>query len=61
MLKAPDCPRNIQVIPVETNLKKQKWLGVVIYTPPSHCRKYAITELIKILLEKGDLIKIISS
>ena len=35
LLKVPDCLSNIQVIPVEVNLRKQKWLLVAIYTPPS--------------------------
>ena len=35
VLKIPDCPSDIQVIPVETNLKKQKWLVIAIYTPRS--------------------------
>ena len=49
VLKFPDCPSDIQVIPVEINLKKQKWLVIAIYTPPSQCKDYFITELIKIL------------
>ena len=49
MLKIPDCPSDIQVIPVEINLKKQKWLVIAIYTPPSQCKNYFITELTKIL------------
>ena len=36
------------MIPVEINLKKkQKWLIAVIYTPPSQCKNYFITELTK--------------
>ena len=31
MLKTLDCPSDIQVIPIEVNLKKQKWLVIVIY------------------------------
>ena len=49
VLKIFDCPSDIQVIPVEIILKKQKWLVIAIYTPPSHCKNYFITELIKIL------------
>ena len=44
-----DCPSDIQVIPVEITLKKQKWLVIAIYTPPSQCKNYFITELTKIL------------
>ena len=49
VLKIPDCPSDIQVIPVEINLKKQKWLVIAIFTPPSQCKNYFITELTKIL------------
>ena len=49
MLKTPDCLSYIQLIPVEINLKKQKWLVAAIYTPPSQCKNYFITELTKIL------------
>ena len=49
VLKIPDCPSDIQVIPVETNLKKQKWLVIAIYTPRSQCKNYFITKLTKIL------------
>ena len=31
------------------NLKKQNWLVVAIYTPPSQCKTYFITELTKVL------------
>ena len=31
------------------NLKKLIWLVVAIYTPPSQCKNYFITELAKIL------------
>ena len=31
------------------NLKKQKWLVAAIYTPPSQCKSYFITELTKVL------------
>ena len=51
VLKA--CPINNQVIfifqNIEMNLKKLIWLVVVIYTPPSQCKNYFITELTKIL------------
>ena len=40
VLKIPDCPSDIQVIPVETNLKKQKWLVIAIFTPPSQYKNY---------------------
>ena len=49
VLKTPDCPSDIQVIPVEINLQKQKWLVIAIYTPPSQCKNYFITELTKML------------
>ena len=49
VLKVSDCPSDNQVMPVEINLKKQKWLLVAIYTPPSQCRNCFITELTEIL------------
>ena len=49
VLKILDCPSYTQVIPVEINLKKQKWLVIAIYTSPSQCKNYFITELTKIL------------
>ena len=36
VLKIPDCPSDIQKMPVELNLlKKHIWLVIAIYTPPS--------------------------
>ena len=49
VLKIPDCPSDIQVIPVEINLKKKRWLVIAIHTPPSQWRNYFITQLTKIL------------
>ena len=51
MLKVPDCPSDIQVMPAEINLKKRKWLVVAIYTTPSQCKDYFIAELTKILVK----------
>ena len=34
MISARDCSSDIQILPVEMNLKKQKWLVAAIYTPP---------------------------
>ena len=48
VLKIPDSPGDIQVIPLEINLKKQKWLVIATYTPLSQCKNYFITELTKI-------------
>ena len=42
-------PGHIQILPVEMNLKKPKWLVVAIYTSPSQCKSYFITELTKVL------------
>ena len=49
VLKVDDCPSDIQVVLVEINLKKQKWLVVAMYTQPSQCDNYFRTELTKIL------------
>ena len=40
----PNFPNDIQVIAVEINLKKQKWLVVAIYTPSPQCKNYFVTE-----------------
>ena len=49
MISIRDCPSDIQIFPVEMNLKKQKWLVAAIYTPPPKCKNYFITELAKVL------------
>ena len=49
MLKIPDYPSDTRVIPTEINLKKQKWLVVAIYTPPSKWKSNFIIGLTKIL------------
>ena len=43
------CPSDIQVLPVEMNLKKQKRLVAAIYTAPSQSKSYFITEPTKVL------------
>ena len=49
MVSVRDCPSDIQILPVEMNLKKQKWLVVAINTPPLQCTSYFVTELTKVL------------
>ena len=49
VLKIPDCPIDIQVMPVEINLNKQKWLAIAIFTSPSQFKNYFITYLTKLL------------
>ena len=49
MISIRDCPSDIQILPVEMNLKKQKWLVAAIYTRPPKCKSYVITELTKVL------------
>ena len=49
MLKIWLCPSDVQVIPAEISIKKQKWLVVIIYTQLSQYKNYFITELTKIL------------
>ena len=49
VLKFPDFRSDIQVISVEINFKKQKWLVLAIYTPPSQCNNYFIIKQAKIL------------
>ena len=38
-------PENIQVIPFELNLKKEKWLFVTIYKPPLQINNYFLDTL----------------
>ena len=49
MISIRNCPSDIQILPFEMNLKKQKWLVVAIYTPPSQCKSYFITEQTQVL------------
>ena len=49
MISIRDCPSDIQILPVEMNLKKRKWLLVAICAPPSQCKSYFITVLTKVL------------
>ena len=48
MISIRDCSSDIQILPIEMNLK-QKWLVVAIYTPPLQCKSYSITRLMKVL------------
>ena len=48
MISIRDCSSDIQILPVEMNLK-QKWLVVAIYIPPSQYKSYFITKLTKVL------------
>ena len=38
MMPIRDCPNDIQILPIEMNLQKQKWSVVPIYTSPSQCK-----------------------
>ena len=49
MISIRDCPSDIQISPFKMNLKRQMWLVVPVYTPPSQCKSYFITELTKVL------------
>ena len=40
---------DIQAIPVELNLKKQKWLIISIYRPPKQCLSYFLEEISNLL------------
>ena len=37
--------RNVQIIPIELNLRKQKWLLLSIYKPPSLNNKLFLQQL----------------
>ena len=43
-----DCSSDIQILTVKMDLKKQKWLVVAKYAPPSQCKSYFIAELTKV-------------
>ena len=42
-------PSNIQIIPFETNLRKEKWLVASIYNAPSQKNKYFLWYLTHLL------------
>ena len=42
-------PNDIQAIAIELNLRKEKWLVVSIYKPPSQNNKYFLEELTKMI------------
>ena len=43
---------SIQPVPFEINLRKEKWLMISIYHPPSHNSEYFLNNLTKILTFK---------
>ena len=48
-LKNFDIPSNIQVIPFEFNLSKEKWMFMCIYRPPSQNKQYFLDRLSEII------------
>ena len=49
LLKNFDVPRNIQIIPFELNLRKEKWMFMCIYRPPSQNKQYFLEKLSEII------------
>ena len=49
MLTKFKLPNNIQIIPFELNLKKDKWLFVKIYKPPLQNNQYFVSILSDLL------------
>ena len=49
LLKNFDIPRNIQIIPFELNLRKEKWMFMCIYRPPSQNKQYFLEKLSEII------------
>ena len=49
LLKNFDIPSNIQIIPFELNLRKEKWMFMCIYRPPSQNKQYFLENLSEIL------------
>ena len=46
-LNSYNFPDDIEAIVIEINLKKQKWLVIFVYRPPSQCPKYFFDEIEK--------------
>ena len=44
-----DTPRDIQVVPIEINVRKQKWLILPIYRPPQQNSEYLVEEISKLI------------
>ena len=38
-------PKNIQIIPFELNLRKEKWLLMCIYRPPAQNKQYFVENI----------------
>ena len=49
LLKYLDLPNDIQIIPFELNLRKEKWMFVCIYRPPSQNKQYFLEQLSQVL------------
>ena len=49
LLKNFDIPSNIQIIPSELNLRKEKWMFMCIYRPPSQNKQYFLKKLSEII------------
>ena len=49
LLKTFDIPSNIQIIPFELNLRKEKWMFMCIYRPPSQNKQYFLEKLSEII------------
>ena len=45
LLTAFKFPNNVQILPIELNLKKSKWLLFNIYRPPKQCISYFLNYL----------------
>ena len=46
-LNSYNFPDDIEAIVIEINLRKQKWLVIIVYRPPSQCPKYFFDEIEK--------------
>ena len=49
LLKSFDIPNDIQIIPFELNLRKEKWLFICIYRPPLQNKQYFLENLSEII------------
>ena len=49
LLKKIDIPSNLQILPIEINLRKSKWLILPIYKPPSITENYFLEHMNRII------------
>ena len=48
-IEGPEIPEDIQAIPIEINIRKQKWLLLPIYRSPSQDPRYFVDNVCRII------------